>query len=175
MTNAAVQPTGMRDRQSGELLHCSAGQIIITANWQIVDGALYFEPKNPSDITNKNVESHQQIWNVLVDVEKGEVLQVAQQADRVVTDTAGSDLVCANVNMGIPKTILVEAGSEVRWSNPSKLPDNVVGVFNQTAGSDRTESTTIIPENSSASNSNKTNTKSAEGIAIDGIDTGYWT
>jgi hypothetical protein len=93
----------MRDRQSGELLHCSAGQIIITANWQIVDGASYSEPKNPSDITNKNVESHQQIWNVLVDVEKGEVLQVAQQADRVVTDTAGSDLVCANVNMVIPK------------------------------------------------------------------------
>ena len=124
----------MRDRQSGELLHSSAGHIIITANWQIVDGALYPEPKNPSDIMNKNVESHQQIWNVLVDVYKGEVLQVAQQADRVVTDTSCSDLVRAIVNKVIPKTMLIEAGTEIRWSNPSSLPNNVVGVFNKPRG-----------------------------------------
>jgi hypothetical protein len=48
VTIAAVQPTVMTDRQSGELLHSSAGQVIITANWQLVDGALYSEPKNPT-------------------------------------------------------------------------------------------------------------------------------
>lgn len=94
-------------------------------------------------------------------------MQVAQQADRVVTDTARSDFVCANVNMFIPKRLLIEAGTEVRWSNPSNLPYNVAGVFIQTTGSDSAESTGIIPENSSASNGNKTNTKSAEVIAID--------
>jgi hypothetical protein len=99
LTIAAVQPTVMMDRKSGEFLHSSAGQIIITANWPLVDGALYSEPKNPSDITNKNLESHQKIWNFQVDVDKGQVLQVAQQADQVVTDTARSDLVRANVNM----------------------------------------------------------------------------
>jgi hypothetical protein len=94
-------------------------------------------------------------------------LQVAQQAGRLVTDTARSDIVRANVDMVISKTILIESGTEDRWSNPSNLPNNVVGVFNQTTGSDSTESTGIIPENSSsASNSNKTNTKSAEVIAI---------
>jgi hypothetical protein len=70
VTIAAVQPTVMADRQSGELLHSSAGQVIITANWQMVDGALYSEPKNPAEIANKRVESHQQIWNILVDVDE---------------------------------------------------------------------------------------------------------
>ena len=36
MTIAAVQPTVMTNRQSGELLHSSAGQVIITANWQLI-------------------------------------------------------------------------------------------------------------------------------------------
>jgi hypothetical protein len=47
----------------------SAGQvIIITANWQMMNGAFYSEPKNPAEIANKKMESHQQIWNILVDV-----------------------------------------------------------------------------------------------------------
>ena len=53
VTIAAVQPTVMTDRQSGKLLHSSAGQVIITANWQLVEGALYSEPKNPTQIANK--------------------------------------------------------------------------------------------------------------------------
>jgi hypothetical protein len=73
-------------------------------------------------------------------------LQVAQQAGRLVTDTARSDIVRANVDMVISKTILIESGTEDRWSNPSNLPNNVVGVFNQTTGSDSTESTGIISE-----------------------------
>jgi plastocyanin len=133
MTIAAVQPTVMTDRQSGELLHSSAGQVIITANWQLVDGALYSEPKNPTEITNKKVESHQQIWNILVNVDEGQVTHVAQQADRVITDTARSNVVRADVNMFIPKIVLIGNGSEIRWSNPSNLPHNVVGAFNQTA------------------------------------------
>ena len=54
VTIAAVQPTVMTDRQSGELLHSSAGQVIITANWQLVDGALYSKPKNPRDCKQKS-------------------------------------------------------------------------------------------------------------------------
>jgi hypothetical protein len=61
VTIAAVQPTVMTDRQSGELLHSSAGQIIITANWQLVNGTIYSEPMNPTEIANMKVESHQQI------------------------------------------------------------------------------------------------------------------
>jgi hypothetical protein len=58
----------MADRENGELLLSTAGQVIITANWQMMDGAFYSEPKNPAEIANKKMESHQQIWNILVDV-----------------------------------------------------------------------------------------------------------
>jgi hypothetical protein len=68
VTIAAVQPTLMADRENGELLLSTTGQVIITANWQMMDGAFYSEPKNPAEIANKKMESHQQIWNILVDV-----------------------------------------------------------------------------------------------------------
>ena len=166
VTIAAVQPTVMTDRQSGELLHSSAGQVIITANWQLVEGALYSQPKDPTEIANKRVESHQQIWNILVDVNKGQVTQIAQQADRVITDMARSNVVRADVNMFVPKAVLIEADNEIRWSNPSNLPHNVVGAFNQTTASDASNTTGIIPENSTNSNNN-TDLESAGVIAID--------
>src|SRR5215204_3168870 len=53
VTIAAVQPTVMTDRQSGELLYSSAGQVVITSNWQMMDGAFYSEPKNPAEIADK--------------------------------------------------------------------------------------------------------------------------
>src|SRR5918995_318013 len=167
VTIAAVQPIVMTDRQTGQLLHSSAGQVIITANWQMVEGAPYSEPKNPTEIANKRVESHQQIWNILVDVDKGQVSQVAQQANRVITDTARSNLVRADVNMFVPKAVLIGAGSEIRWSNPSNLPHNVVGAFNQTTALDASNTTGIISENSTDSNNNSTNRETAEVIAID--------
>ncbi len=168
VTIAAVQPTVMTDRQSGELLHSSAGQVIITANWQLVDGALYSEPKNPTEITDKKIESHQQIWNILVDVDKGQVTQVAQQADRVITDTARSNVVRADVNMFVPKAVLIGAGSEIRWSNPSNLPHNVVGAFNQSTAIDTSNTVDMISENSTDSNNNNnTNLETAGVIAID--------
>jgi plastocyanin len=133
----------------------------------MVDGALYSEPKNPTEIANKKVESHQQIWNILIDVNKGRVMQVTQQADRVITDTARSNLVLADANMFVPKVLLIEAGSEIRWSNPSNLPHNVVGAFNQTTASNVSNTTGIIPENSTNSNNNKTNLETAGVIPID--------
>jgi plastocyanin len=167
VTIAAVQPTVMTDRQSGELLHSSAGQVIITANWQLVDGALYSEPKNPIELANKKVESHQQIWNILVDVDKGQVTQVAQQADRVISDTARSNVVRADVNMFVPKAVLIEADSEIRWFNPSNLPHNIVGAFNQTKALEASNTTGIISENSTNNNISNTNLETAELIAID--------
>jgi plastocyanin len=167
VTIAAVQPTVMTDRQSGELLHSSAGQVIITANWQLVEGALYSEPKSPTEIANKKVESHQQIWNILVDVDKGQVTQVAQQADRVISDTARSNVVRADVNMFVPKAVLIEAGSEIRWSNPSNLPHNVVGAFNQTTALEASNTAGIISENPTKNNNSNANLETAELFAID--------
>jgi hypothetical protein len=52
----------------------------------MVGGAFYSEPKNPVEIANKSIESHQQIWNILVDVDKGQVTDIVQQADRAISD-----------------------------------------------------------------------------------------
>ena len=166
VTIAAVQPTVMIDRQSGELLHSSAGQVIITANWQIVNGALYSEPKAFDKIANEKIESHQQIWNILVDVDKRQVTQILQQADRAINDTTKPNLVRADVNMFVPNAVIIyDAGSVVRWSNPSNLPHNVVGVFNQTIASNAANTTGIIPENSTGNSSNTNAETSA--VAID--------
>jgi plastocyanin len=167
VTIAAVQPTVMIDRQSGELLHSSAGQVIITANWQMVNGALYSEPKAFDKIANEKIESHQQIWNILVDVDKRQVMQILQQADRAINDTTKPNLVRADVNMFVPNAVIIyDAGSVVRWSNPSNLPHNVVGVFNQTIASNAATNTTgIIPENSTKNSSNTNAETSA--VAID--------
>jgi plastocyanin len=150
VTIAAVQPTVMIDRQSGELLHSSAGQVIITANWQMVNGALYSEPKAFDKIANEKIESHQQIWNILVDVDKRQVTQILQQADRAINDTTKPNLVRADVNMFVPNAVIIyDAGSVVRWTNPSNLP-NITG---------------IIPENSTGNSSNTNAETSA--VAID--------
>jgi plastocyanin len=169
VTIAAVQPTVMADRESGELLHSSAGQVIITANWQILNGGLYSEPRNSAEIANKRVESHQQIWNILVNVDKGQVTDVAQQADRVVTDTARPNLIRADVNMFVPKAVVIDVGSVIRWSNPSNLPHNVVGVLNQTTASDAGNITDTISENSTSKNANV----EASSAAVIAIDSGF--
>ncbi len=157
VTIAAVQPTVMADRETGKLLHSSAGQLIITANWQMVDGAFYSEPKNPVEIANKSIESHQQIWNILVDVDKGQVTDIVQQADRVITDTASSNLVCGDVNMFVPKAVEIDAGSAIRWSNPSNLPHNVVETFNPTSAADARNGTGTIAENLTDNNRSNNN------------------
>ncbi|MDQ3854139.1 MAG: plastocyanin/azurin family copper-binding protein, partial [Thermoproteota archaeon] len=133
-----------------------------------VDGTIYSEPKNPTEIANMKVESHQQIWNILVNVDKGQVTQVAQQADRVITDTARSNVVRADVNMFIPKAVLIEAGSEIRWSNPSNLPHNVVGAFNQTTAIDASNTAAVISENSTGDNNTALKT-----AGVRTIDSGF--
>jgi plastocyanin len=68
--------------------------------------------------------------------------------------------------MFVPNAVIVyDAGSVVRWSNPSNLPHNVVGVFNQTIASNAANTTGIIPENSTE-NSNNTNAETSA-VAID--------
>lgn len=65
-----------------------------------------------------------------------------RQADRVVTDTSKPSVVRADVNMFVSNLVIVDAGSDVRWSNLSNLPHNVVGVSNQATTIAATNNTT---------------------------------
>ena len=175
VTIAAVQPTVMVDRQSGESTYSSEGQVVITSNWQTIGGAAYPDPQSFTAVADQSLESHQQIWHVLVDVDNGQVRQVTQQANRVLSDTINPEVVRTEVNMFMPNAIVVDAGSTVRWINPSNLPHNVVGVFNQTTAQDAVNSTGLIIDNSTNNTSSNPNTNdtqlspqsSASAVAID--------
>jgi plastocyanin len=160
VTIAAVQPAVMIDRQSGESSHSSAGQVVITSNWQTVGGTVYSEPQSFAAVADRSLESHQQIWHVLVNVDNGQVTQVNQQANRVISDTINPEIVRTEVNMFMPNSIVVDAGSTVRWTNPSNLPHNVVGIFNQTTAQDAVNSTGLIIDNSTNSTNSNTNSNS---------------
>jgi plastocyanin len=171
VTIAAVQPTVMVDRQSGELSHSSAGQVVITSNWQTIGGTAYPEPQSFAAIADRSLESHQQIWHVLVDVDSGQVRKVNQQANRVISDSISPDIVRTEVNMFMPNAIVVDAGSTVRWINPSNLPHNVVGVFNQTTAQDAVNSTGLIIDNSTNNTNDAQSSQSSSGITA--TDSGF--
>jgi len=166
VTIAAIQPTVMVDRQSGESSHSSAGQVVITSNWQTIGGKAYHEPQSFASVADRSLESHQQIWYVLVDVDNGQVTQINQQANRITSDTINPENVRTEVNMFMPNAIAVDAGSTVRWTNPSNLPHNVVGIFNHTAAQDAVNSTGLIIDNSTdnASNNNNTNANNTQSL-----------
>jgi len=177
VTIAAVQPTVMVDRQSGESSHSSAGQVVITSNWQTIGGADYPEPQSFAAVADQSLESHQQIWHVLVDVDSGQVRQVNQQANRVLSDTINPEVVRTEVNMFMPNAIVVDAGSNVRWINPSNLPHNVVGIFNQTTAQDAVNSTELIIDNSTNNTNSTANTSNVEPSpspsGLTAIDSGF--
>ena len=104
----------------------------------------------------------------MVDVNKGQVSQVPQQADRVITDTTRSNVIRADVNMFVPKAVLIGAGSEIRWSNPSNLPHNVVGTFNQTTAIDASNTAGMISGNSTGDNNT-----APETAGVMTIDSGF--
>lgn len=179
VTIAAVQPAVMIDRQSGESHYSSAGQVVITSNWQTIGGAAYPEPQNFAAVADRNLESHQQIWHVLVDVDNGQVTQINQQANRIISDTINPEIVRTEVNMFMPNAIVVDAGSNVRWINPSNLPHNVVGIFNQTTAQDAVNSTELIIDNSTNNinnnntNANGTQSSPSSSSGVTAIDSGF--
>ena len=177
VTIAGVQPTVMVDRQSGELLYSSAGQVVITSNWQTIGGTAYSEPQSFATVADRSLESHQQIWHVLVDVNNGQVRQINQQANRVTSDSVNPDIVRTEVNMFMPNAIVVDAGSAVMWTNPSNLPHNVVGIFNQTTAQDAVNNTGLIVDNSTNSTNNNNNTNDAQSSpsssGVTAIDSGF--
>lgn len=180
VTIAAVQPAVMIDRQSGESHYSSAGQVVITSNWQTIGGAAYPEPQNFAAVANRNLESHQQIWHVLVDVDNGQVTQINQQANRIISDTINPEIVRTEVNMFMPNAIVVDAGSNVRWINPSNLPHNVVGIFNQTTAQDAVNSTGLIIDNSTkninnnnSTNANDTQSSPSSSSGVTAIDSDF--
>ncbi|MDF2727465.1 MAG: protein of unknown function with C-terminal blue (Type 1) copper domain [Nitrososphaera sp.] len=85
VTIAAVQPTVLEYRSNGQLAHSGSGMLIITVNWQTIDGQLYSKTDGFQDLQGKASESHQQVWNVMVDLDKQRVTDIVENGERVLT------------------------------------------------------------------------------------------
>jgi hypothetical protein len=121
LTIAAVQPTVMENK-NGKVSYSSMGQIIVTSNWQYVDGKFYSNPANFNALVNKTGESHQHIWNVFVDLGKQTVTGITEEPERVMKETLQPNFLFAGMSMFMPDTVKVNSGSALTWFNNSNLP-----------------------------------------------------
>jgi hypothetical protein len=87
LTIATVQPTVLQDNKNGKISYSPVGQIIITSNWQYIDGKFYSNPANFTALGNKTGESHQHIWNVFVDLDKRTISGITEEPERVMKET----------------------------------------------------------------------------------------
>jgi hypothetical protein len=55
-------------------------------NWQLVDGKSYSNPASISSLQSKQGEAHQQIWSIMVDLDKHKVLNITRESERVLQE-----------------------------------------------------------------------------------------
>jgi plastocyanin len=134
VTVAAVQPTVLEYRNNGQLAHSSSGMLIITVNWETIDGRLYSQINGFQDLQGKASESHQKVWNVMVDLDKQRVTDIVENGERVLTKKLEMNTIYSGMNMFMPGSVKLEAGSSLQWINTSNLPHNIVGIYKTSSG-----------------------------------------
>ncbi|MGI0020438.1 MAG: cupredoxin domain-containing protein [Nitrososphaera sp.] len=139
LTIAAVQPSAFVS-PDGKVTHSGLGQVIITANWQAVDGKQYASAKSFSSLDGRQGQSRQQIWNVAVDIDRDKVISIQGEQERVMTETLRANVVYGGMNIYMPDAAVAKAGSSVRWVNESNVPHNVVGTYKTEAGEEKIDS-----------------------------------
>jgi plastocyanin len=152
ITIAAIQPTSVLQSKDKKVSYSASGpgQIIITSNWQFVNGNFYSNTANFNELDNKTGESRQHIWNVFVDLDKRTVTGISEEPERIMKETLQPNLIYTGMNMFMPDTVKVNTGSVITWVNNSNLPHNVVGTYKKTAaGSQITVDSRFIQPNES--------------------------
>lgn len=134
VTIAAVQPTVLKYRNNGQLAHSSSGMLIITVNWETINGQLYSQIGGYQDLQGKISESHQQVWNVMVDLDEQRVTDIVENGERVLTKKLEMNRIYSGMNMFMPGSVKLEAGSSLQWINTSNLPHNIVGIYKTSLG-----------------------------------------
>ena len=134
VTIAAVQPTVLEYRNNGQLAHSGSGMLIITVNWETINGQLYSQIGGYQDLQGKINESHQQVWNVMVDLDEQRVTDIVEHGERVLTKKLEMNRIYSGMNMFMPGSVKLEAGSSLQWINTSNLPHNIVGVYKTSSG-----------------------------------------
>lgn len=139
VTIAAIQPTSVMESKDKKVNYGASGpgQIIITSNWQYVNGNFYSNSANFNELDNKTGESRQHIWNVFVDLDKRTVTAISEEPERIMKENFQPNLIYTGMNMFMPNTVKVSAGSVITWVNNSNLPHNVVGTYKETVSDSR--------------------------------------
>ncbi len=138
LTIAAVQPTAFVS-PDGKVTHSGQGQVIIIANWQLVDGRRHAGTSFAS-LEGKAGEAHQKIWNVFVYLDRQRVSSIAAEQERVMRQTLTTNIVYSGMNMYLPDVVETTPGSTVRWTNESGVPHNVVGTYATASGHTKIDS-----------------------------------
>ena len=134
VTIAAVQPTVLEYRNNGQLAHSGSGMLIITVNWETINGQLYSQIGGYQDLQGKTSESHQQVWNVMVDLDEQRVTDIVENDERVLTKKLEMNRIYSGMNMFMPGSVKLEVGSSLQWINTSNLPHNIVGIYKTSSG-----------------------------------------
>ena len=134
VTIAAVQPTVLEYRNNGQLAHSGSGMLIITVNWETINGQLYSQIGGYQDLQGKISESRQQVWNVMVDLEEQRVTDIVENGERVLTKKLEMNRIYSGMNMFMPGSVKLEAGSSLQWINTSNLQHNIVGIYKTSLG-----------------------------------------
>jgi hypothetical protein len=76
--------------------------LIITVNWETIDGRLYSQINGFQDLQGKASESHQKVWNVMVDLDKQRVTDIVENGERVLTKKLEMNTIYSGMNMFKP-------------------------------------------------------------------------
>ena len=134
VTIAAIQPTVYQYRSDGETAYSSSGMLRVTVNQQLVDNQVYLQPASFDALQGRNGESHQQVWNVMVDLDKGVVTDILETSERLMTKTLQTNTIYIGMNMFLPNTAKVDAGTTLKWINTVDMPHNIVGIYKTLSG-----------------------------------------
>lgn len=128
VTIAGVQPTVLMD-SNGKAIHSSSGQVLITANQELIDGRAYPQALPFKSLQGKEGKATQEIWTVQVDLDRRAMTAVSKEPYRLVQSTIQDNLVYAEMNLYMPRAVQVDSGSTVQWVNESRILHNVVGTY----------------------------------------------
>ena len=134
VTIAAVQPTVLEYRNNGQQAHSGSGMLIITVNWETIDGQPPLQVERFQDLQGKVSASHQQVWNVMVDLDSQRVTDIVEHGERILTKKLEMNKIYSGTNMFMPGSVKLEAGSSLQWINTSNLPHNIVGTYKTSSG-----------------------------------------
>ena len=134
VTIAAVQPTVLEYRNNGQQAHSGSGMLIITVNWETIDGQPHLQIDRFQDLQGKMSASHQQVWNVMVNLDSQRVTDIVDHGERILTKKLEMNKIYSGMNMFMPGSVKLEAGSSLQWINTSNLPHNIVGIYKTSSG-----------------------------------------